>query len=465
MPVERRPGFVAVVLATSVPMFMATLDNLVVTFALPVIKAELGASLETLQWVVNAYTLAFATLLLTFSALGDRLGRRRVFAVGIAVFTLASAVAALAGDTTVLIAARAVQGAAAAAIMPLSLTLLAAAVAPDRRAVAIGIWGGVSGLGVALGPLVGGAIVEGLAWQWIFWLNVPVGLVVAPLALVVLAESRGPDRALDVPGLLLAGPGVLVLVWGIVHADAAGWGSATTVGALAAGVVLLALFLVHQRRAAAPLVPLRLFRSRGFTASNAASMAFSFGTFGAVFLLAQFFQVVQGMSPLAAAARTMPWTLAPMVVAPLAGLFTARIGSRVLVTTGMVMQTVALAWIASVLAVDVPFSALVPPFVVAGVGMGLTLAPVATVVLASVPDADHGKASGVNSTLREIGVALGVAVLTAVFAANGSYDNGPSYVEGLVPAVYLGGGIVLVGALTALALPGRRAAVGETVHA
>jgi EmrB/QacA subfamily drug resistance transporter len=347
----------------------------------------------------------------------------------------------------------------------MSLTLLAAAVEPGRRAVVIGIWGGVSGLGVALGPLVGGAIVEGLAWQWIFWLNVPVGLVVAPLVLVVLTESRGPDRALDVPGLLRAGPGVLAVVWGIVHADAAGWGSVTTVAALVGGLLLLLLFVVWQRRAAAPLVPLRLFRSRGFGASNAASMAFSFGTFGAVFLLAQFFQVVQGMSPLAAAARTMPWTLAPMVVAPLAGLFTARIGSRVLVTTGMVMQALALAWIASMLAVDVPFSALVRPFVVAGVGMGLTLAPVATVVLASVPDADHGKASGVNSTLREIGVALGVAVLTAVFAANGSYDSGPSYVDGLAPAAYLGAGIVLVGAMTALALPGRVAAEEEPVRA
>jgi EmrB/QacA subfamily drug resistance transporter len=452
-----RPGLAVVVLVTSLPMFMATLDNLVVTFALPVIRNELGASLETLQWVVNAYTLSFATLLLTASALGDRLGRRKVFVTGIAVFTIASAGSALATDAAMLIVARAVQGAAAAAIMPLSLTLVAAAVKPGQRPIAIGIWGGIGGLGVALGPLIGGAIVEGLDWQWIFWLNVPIGLIVLPLVLTLLRESHGPDRALDPLGLVLTGAGVLAVVWAIVQTDENGWGSASALTSLIAGVALLGVFLTWQRRAATPLLPLRLFRSRAFVASNGASVAYSFGTFGAVFLLAQFFQVVQGYSPLEAGIRTMPWTIAPMIVAPIAGLLTTRIGSRTLVTSGMMLQAAALAWIAAVSTADVAYGTLVPPFVVAGVGLGLSLAPLSTAVLASVPEGDHGKASGANSTLRELGVALGIAVLSAVFAANGSYSSGPDYVNGLVPAVFLGAAIVLIGALVSLALPGRSA--------
>lgn len=453
----RAPAFAAAVLVTALPMFMATLDNLVVTSALPVIRTELGATLPTLQWVVNAYTLAFATLLLTASALGDRIGRRRMFAGGIVLFTAASAACALATDAAMLIVARAVQGAGAAAIFPLSLTLLAAAVPLTRRALAIGIWGGVSGLGVAVGPLVGGAVVEGLAWQWIFWLNVPIGLVAVPLVLRVLDESRGPDRTLDPAGLLLAAGGVLSIVWAVVRAEELGWSSAPTLAALIGGGTLLVAFLAWQRRATTPLLPMRLFRAPGFAAANAASVAFSFGMFGSVFLLAQFFQVVQGMSPLAAGVATMPWTLAPMVVAPLAGLFSARVGTRTLVTTGLTLQAVALAWMASVTTADAAYSTFVAPFLLAGIGMGLTFAPVATAVLASVSEADHGKASGTNSTLREIGVALGVAVLTAVFAANGSYTSGPAYVDGLVPAVWLGAAVVAAGALAGLALPRRRA--------
>lgn len=449
-----RPGFAAAVVVTALPMFMATLDNLVVTFALPVIRRELGATIETLQWVVNAYTLAFATLLLTASALGDRLGRRRIFVAGIALFTISSMTSALAPNTGVLIASRVLQGVGAAAIMPLSLTLVAAAVEPKLRPVAIGIWGGVSGLGVALGPLIGGLVVQGLAWQWIFWLNVPIGIVTIPLVLVTLRESRGPDRTLDPLGLLLVGAGVFVVVWAIVRSDAHGWGSAATLAPLAAGLLLLAAFVLWQRRAKAPLLPLRLFRSRGFSAANVASIVFSFGTFGSVFLLAQFFQVVQGFSPLQAGVRTLPWTMAPMITAPLAGIFTPKIGSRLLVSTGLLFQGVALAWVAAVSTTDVAYGSLVPPFILAGTGLGLTLAPLSTVVLASVADADHGKASGTNSTLREMGVALGVAVLTAVFAASGSYTSGPAYVDGLRPAVYLGAAVVLVGIIAALLLPG-----------
>ncbi len=452
------PSFALVVLAASVPMFMATLDNLVVTTALPVIKSELGASLEQLQWFVNAYTLSFATLLLTAAALGDRLGRRRVFVAGIALFTVASAACALAAEPWMLIIARAVQGVGAAAILPLSLTLLAAAVPIGRRAAAIGIWGGIAGLGVAVGPVVGGAIVAGASWQWIFWLNVPVGLLAMVLATRVLRESRGPDRVLDPIGLLLSGAGVLALVWGVVRANDEGWTAPGILAALIGGGVLLAAFAAWERRSHAPLLPLRLFRVRAFTAANAATIAFSFGMFGSVFLLAQFFQVVQGYSPLEAGVRTMPWTMVPMVVAPLAGLAVNRVGTRVLVSGGLALQAVALAWMAAVTTADVAYASLVPPFVLAGIGMGLTFAPVATAVLASVADHDHGKASGTNNTLREIGVAFGVAVLASVFAANGSYVPGPGFVDGLRPAVLVGAIVVAIGAVLALGLPGRPAA-------
>ncbi|HEU5469432.1 MAG TPA: DHA2 family efflux MFS transporter permease subunit [Actinophytocola sp.] len=454
-----RPGrtrpLAAVLAAVGLPMFMVTLDNLVVTTALPVIKSELGASLTDLQWFVNAYTLSFAALLLTAAALGDRLGRRRIFLAGIALFTLASAACALATEPWMLTAARAVQGAAGAAVMPLSLTLLAAAV-PDRmRNAAVGIWGGISGLGIALGPVVGGAVADGLTWNWIFWLNVPVGLVAVPLAAVMLRESRGGSRRLDPVGLVLSSAGVLALVWGVVHGADDGWTSAGVLAAMAGGIALLGAFLAWERRAAAPMLPLRLFRSVPFSLVNAVSFTFSLGVFGSVFLLAQFFQVVQGLSALEAGMRTMPWTLAPMVVAPLAGLLLNRVGPRVLIATGQVLLAAALLWIALTVSVDVTYGGLVAPFLLAGVGMGLTFAPMTSTVLASVRTGEHGVASGTNNTLREIGVAMGVAVLASVFASYGDYGDPASFVDGLVPAVVVGSGVVALGAVLSMWLPRR----------
>jgi EmrB/QacA subfamily drug resistance transporter len=454
-PPRRAAPLWAVLAAVGIPMFMVTLDNLVVTTALPVIKAELHASLADLQWFVNAYTLAFAALLLTASAIGDRLGRRRVFLAGISVFTLASAAAAVATEPWMLTAARAVQGAAAAAVMPLSLTLLAAAVPERLRNAAVGIWGGISGLGVAVGPVVGGAVTDGLTWNWIFWLNVPVGIIAVPLAAMVLRESRGAVSKLDPIGLVLSSAGVLALVWGVVHGADDGWTSTGVLAALAGGAVLLAGFLAWERRAAAPMLPLRLFRSRSFSLVNAVTFTFSLGVFGAVFLLAQFFQVVQGLSPLESGLRTLPWTLAPMFVAPVAGLLVDRIGARTLIVAGQTLLAAGLLWIALASSVDVGYGALVAPFVLAGVGMGLTFAPMTTTVLGSVrPDA-HGVASGTNNTVREVGVAMGVAVLASVFASYGDYGSRASFVDGLVPAVVVGAVVVAAGALLALRLPRR----------
>src|SRR5919108_1172207 len=312
----------------SVALFMVTLDNLVVTNALVSIREDLGASLEALEWTVNAYTLSFAVFLLTAAALGDRLGRRVVFVAGLAVFTLSSAAAALAPSTDALIAARALQGLGGAVITPLSLTLLSDAFAAEKRGLALGIWSGVSGLGVALGPVVGGAVVDGFSWHWIFWLNVPIGLALVPVALALLAESRGPNRTLDIPGVGLASAGLLGVVFGIVRSQALGWTSTTVLVSLGAGLVLLAAFAAWELRAPAPMLPMRFFKNRGFAATNGVSLAMFFGAFGSIFLLAQFFQVAQGYSPLEAGIRPLPWTAMPIFVAPIAGLLSDRIGRR-----------------------------------------------------------------------------------------------------------------------------------------
>ncbi|CAN5202370.1 MFS transporter [soil metagenome] len=453
----RRIPFALVLLATGIPMFMATLDNLVVTNALPVVSTELGASVEELQWLVNAYTLVFAALILMAVALGDRLGRRTVFIAGIAIFTVASAFAAMSTDPTQLIVARAVQGLGGAGIMPLSLSLLSGAVSAKRRQLAIGIWGGIAGLGVAAGPLIGGAVVEGWSWEGIFWINVPVGIIAIPIILWILPNAFGARVRLDVVGVLLAGVGVLGLVFGIVRGNDAGWTSFEVLGSLVGGVVLVAAFLIWESRTRTPLLPLRLFRDRSFSLANVVGFGFSFGMFGAVFILIQFLQIVQGHSPLEAALMTTPWTMAPMIVAPLAGIFGGRIGTRNLIVAGLLFQALGLIGLAASLNADVTYLQLLPWFISAGIGMGLVFAPSSTAVLANIVPNDSAKASGTNSTLREIGVALGVAVLTAVFTGAGGDLTPTGYVDAAVPAVFVGGLVVLATAIVAMFLPAGRA--------
>ncbi len=435
---------------TSVAAFMVSLDNLVVTMALPSIRHDLHAGLSGLEWTVNAYTLTFAVFLLTAAILGDRFGRRRVFGIGLAVFTIASAGAALAPNIQFLIAARAIQGLGAATVLPLSMTILSAAVPAARRGAALGVWGAVSGLGVAVGPLVGGAVVDGAAWQWIFWLNVPVGLLILPAAWRRLAESRGAARRLDVPGVALASAGLFGIVFGVVRANSHGWTSTTVLASVIGGAVLLAAFVAYERRTPQPMLPLRLFANRTFAAVNAASLLFSFGMFGSVFLLAQFMQTVQGYSPFEAGLRTLPWTGMPLLLAPIAGPLADRIGGRPLIATGLVLQAAGLAWLALVTTTTVSYLALVPGFVLAGIGMSLFFVPVGTVVLGAVRPVEQGVASGANNAIREIGGVFGVAVLASVFAARGGYASPQSFVDGLIPAVAVGAGVVAIGAAAAL---------------
>ena len=352
-PVRRRRGTAVALVAASVPMFMATLDNLVMTTALPVLRTELSATLEQLQWMVNAYTLSFATLMIAAATLGDRWGRRRVFVAGIVVFALASIASALATSAEMLIAARAVQGAGAAAIMPLSLTLLAGAVPAGPRAMAIGIWGGVSGLGVALGPVIGGAVVDGISWEAIFWINVPVAIVAIPLVLWALPESHGRRQPLDLAGLALAGAGILALVWAIIRGNDDGWGSVTRGRRHAAR-------RPPARRVPAPRVAHRPpARSRcdcsgvrSFAVANGSALVFSFGVFGLVFLLAQYLQIGMGFTPLEAGIRTLPWTAAPMIFAPIAGMLAPRIGVRPLLAAGLALQAAGLAWQGLIVSTD-----------------------------------------------------------------------------------------------------------------
>jgi EmrB/QacA subfamily drug resistance transporter len=444
---------------TSIALFMVVLDNLVVSTAIPVIRVDLDASIEQLEWTVNAYTLTFAVFLLTGAALGDRFGRRRMLVVGLSLFTAASAAAALAPSIDWLIAARALQGVGGAIVTPLTLTILSNAFPAERRGIAIGAWSGVAGLAVAMGPLVGGAVVEGLAWQWIFWLNVPIGLVVLPLAVRRLRESVGPDRGLDLPGLALASGGLLGIVWGLVNGNADGWTSAQIVGALGAGSALLVAFVAWEARAPEPMLPMRFFRSRAFAASNAASLFMYFGMFGAIFLLTQFFQTAQGYSPLESGLRVLPWTAMPMLVAPIAGALSDRIGGRPLMAGGLALQALGLAWIAAVSEPTVGYGALVGPFILSGTGMAMFLAPVAMVVLRSVRPAEEGKASGANNAIREVGGVLGVAVLASIFTRAGGYESAQTFSDGLTAAVWVGAAVVGVGALIALLIPGRRRSV------
>ncbi|KQV19138.1 MFS transporter [Kitasatospora sp. Root107] len=454
-----------VIVACSLPMFMVALDNLVVSTALHTLAVDLKADTQDLQWFVNAYVLSFACLLLTGAALGDRFGHRRVFTLGIVLFTLSSIGCGLADTSGQLIAARAIQGFGAAAVMPLSLTLLSNAVPEKMRSLALGLWSAVSGLAIALGPVVGGAVVEGLDWEWIFWINIPVGIVAVPLVLAVVQESRGERARLDLLGMVLATAGLLALVWGIVNGSEDGWTDGRIVTAFVAAAVLLAAFVAWERRVEHPLLPLRFYRVRAFTLTNIVSASMYFGVFGSIFFLAQYLQIAPPRTPLHAGVLTLSWTLMPMVIAPIAGALTDRVGGGRLMALGLFLQAVGLSWINLVASADTPYSQLVGGMLVAGAGMGFAIAPTAAVVLGAVGPEHRGKASGANTTVREIGGALGIAVLSSVFTAHGTMASPAGFADGLHPAVWVGVAVVVLGGLCALAIPRNPQPAAEPVPA
>ncbi|MEU4273000.1 DHA2 family efflux MFS transporter permease subunit [Streptomyces sp. NPDC026092] len=464
-PAARRGSAVWALVITSVAGFMAALDNLVVTTALPSIREDLGGALDDLEWTVSAYTLTFAVLLMFGAALGDRFGRRRLFVVGIAIFTLASAGAALAPGIDALIAARAVQGVGAAIMMPLTLTLLTAAVPAAKRGMAFGIWGAVNGLAVASGPLIGGSLTEHISWQWIFWLNVPLGLALLPLARLRLVESYGTGARLDVVGTLLASGGLFGIVYALIRGPIDGWASVTVLTGLVAGGALLAAFVRHGIRGRAPMLPMRLFRNRAFAGINAASLLMFLGMFGSIFLLSQYMQGVLGYSPTEAGLRMLPWTGMPMLVAPIAGALSDRIGGRPVVAAGLALQALGLAWFALVVTADASYAVQLPALIISGIGMALYFAPAANLVMSSVRPSEQGVASGANNALREVGGALGVAVMASIFAAQGGYGSAQQFVDGLQPALWVGSGAVALGAVAVLFAPSRRQREREKAEA
>jgi EmrB/QacA subfamily drug resistance transporter len=449
----------------SLALFMVVLDNLIVTVALPSIRADLGASLQQLEWTVNAYTLAFAVTLIPGAALGDRFGRKRTFLAGLALFTASSAAAALAPGAAELVAARAAQGVGGAIVAPLTLTLLAEAFPADKRGAALGIWSGISGLGIALGPLVGGAVVGGLSWQWIFWINVPLGLALLPLAAGFLRESRGTATRLDLPGVALVSTGLFALVYGLVRGQGDGWTSPVIVASLSAGALLLAAFVAHERRTAEPMLPLDLFRKRAFAVTNGVSFFMYFGTFGSIFLITQFVQQVMGYAPFDAGVRMLVWTGATAITSPIAGILAERRGPRALMALGLALQAVALAWLASAVGVDSTNSQLAIPFAVAGVGMGLVFAPSASALLSVVAPQRAGQASGANNAIREVGGVFGVAVMSTIFSGAGGFTSPQAFVDGFAPALWVGAAVVGAGALVALLLPGRQSAAEPVAEA
>ena len=438
---------------------MVALDTLVVSTALTTIREDLAASVEELEWTVNSYNLSLAVLLLPAAALGDRFGRRRLFAGGLALFSAASAACALSPDVGWLIAARAVQGVGAAFVLSLSLALVSAAYPPERRGSAIGILEGVTGLAVLGGPTLGGAVAQGLSWEWVFWLNVPIGLVAICLALARIEESTAARRApLDLPGLALVTLGALGLVWGLVRGNAAGWGSAEVAGALALGLGLIVAFVAWERRTPEPMLPMRFFRLRGFAAGNAAVFCLFASLFAGVFFFAQFMQVGLGYEPLSAGLHLLPWTASLFFVAPLAGMMADRVGDRPLLAGGLALQAVGVAWIALIVEPGMGYGELVVPLVVAGLGASAAIPPAASAVVRAVPADSVGIAAGANSMLRELGGVFGIAVAVAVFAGAGGYASAAAFTDGLAPAMGAAAGLALVGAAVALALPGRRTA-------
>jgi EmrB/QacA subfamily drug resistance transporter len=452
---------------TSVAFFMTALDALVVVTALPAIHASLGGSVGTLEWTVNAYTLPFAAGIITAAAIGDKFGRRRVYVTGLLLFTLASAACALAPSAGALITARAFQGLGAALVTPLSLTILAAVFPPERRGTIVGIWGAIGGLAVAGGPLVGGAVVQGLDWHWIFWINVPIGLAAAILSTIRLPESRGGARRLDIGGLLLVAAGALALAWGLVRTTELGWGSAQVISALCLGAGLIAAFVAWERRVAEPMLPLRLLRIRAFTAANATGFMSMAAITSAAFLMSQFFQLGLGYTPLDTGLRFLPWTATPLVVAPIAGRLADRIGARPLMVIGMAMQACGLAWVALEVTAGASYGELVLPLVIAGVGISMAIPTTPTAALGAVPPGDIGTASGVLNTLQRFGTVFGVVIVAAVFSASGHLGSATGVVAGVRPALAASAGFSLLGALSALAVGARRrSAIAEgTVQA
>lgn len=442
----------AILALTAAAYFMTTLDALVVVTALPAIGRDLHAGLQAQQWTVNAYGITVAAGIVTAAALGDRYGRRRVFLAGLALFTAASAVCGLADDSGVLIGARTVQGLGGAALITLSLTILTDAFPLERRGAVIGIYGGLAGIAVALGPLVGGAFTQGLAWNWIFWINVPIGLAVLAASAWLVPESRGAHERIDVRGVALISASAVSLVWGLARSGDVGWGNGEVLATVVIGVVLLAAFVGWESIAAAPMVPLRLFHHRSFAFGSLAQFLMSGSIFAAAFLIIQYAQIARGYSPVMTGVRLLPWLMTPLIVSPLAGLAGERIGPRPLIAGGLGLQAAGFAWVAICAGSGLGYPELAGSLLLAGIGISMALPIAPTAVLSAVSRAEIGKASGVAMTTQRFGAVIAIAIATAVFSAAGSLRSSAAVIAGLQPALAVCAGISLLGAVASLGI-------------
>jgi EmrB/QacA subfamily drug resistance transporter len=435
--------------------FMVALDTMVLTSAIATIRKDFSAPMEALQWTVNAYNLSFAVLLLTGAALGDRFGRRRMFATGVALFLLASIGCAVSGSISSLIAARAMQGAAAALIMPLAMALLSGAFPREERARALGIFSGVTGFALIAGPAAGGALTEGFGWQWIFWINVPIGGMALLVISTRLRESFGAKAGLDFPGLALVAAATFAWVWALLRGNGAGWTSMEIVTALICGVVLAAAFIGWELHARTPMVPMRLFQMRAFSSGILASFLFYAAMYGVLFLLPQLLQSALGNGPLGAGLRLLPWTATLFVTAPVAGAMVNKVGERALVVTGLLMQAIGLAWIARIVAPNLPYSAMVAPLILAGIGVSMAMPAVQNAVLSSVAVVEMGKASGIFNMGRFLGGVFGIALMVATFSATSAGNSPAEFTRGFATAITVAAILSLGGTIAGLWLPTR----------
>ncbi|ACU72549.1 drug resistance transporter, EmrB/QacA subfamily [Catenulispora acidiphila DSM 44928] len=450
----QRKGVVGWTLAlAALGTFLPTLDIVVVSTALPTLRTHLHASLSDLEWTINSYNLVFAVFMLTGAALGDRFGRKRLYVTGVTIFTAASLANALATTSGELITFRAIQGIGAAIILPLTVTLVADVMPVEKRAMAIGLLGGVTGLGVAAGPVVGGAIVEGISWQWIFWLNVPVGIVIAIGSAVFLRESKGSRTYLDIPGLVLAGAAMFGLVWAAVRGPSIGWRTGEVAVSLIGGLVLIAAFILWEQRTSTPMLPVSYFRNRGFNGANWASYFMQISIIGSLFMITQLFQIGMGYSPMTTGVRILVWMAMPMLVAPPGGILAGKLGNRPVLLVGLTLQAAGLAWLAEAVHVGVGYGSMVGPLIVAGIGISLCFPVVSNAIVDSVPFEEIGVANGANKTFVELGSVSGVAILSAVFASQGGYGSSAAFIDGFKPAMYTSAALAAVGLIGALMLP------------
>jgi EmrB/QacA subfamily drug resistance transporter len=444
---------------------MVILDSVVVITALPRMQRDLHVGLASLQWTLTAYNIAFAAGIITAAALGDRFGRRKVFNTGLALFTVASAVCALSPNASALIAARTIQGLGGAIVLPLSLTILTTAFPAERRGMIVGIYGGLAGLAVAMGPIVGGAVTQGIDWHWIFWINVPIGAVALPLTLRLLPDSHGTRERLDLPGVALITGAVVAIVWALVRADQSGWASAEIIGCLVAGAVLLLAFAAWEQRTSEPMVPLRMFRSRAFALGNATTFLMSGAIFAAGVMVTQEFQLGRGWSPVSAGVHLLPFFATPMFISPIAGAVSDRIGRRPVMATGLFLQTAGFVWVAIAGSLSTNWVELVIALLIAGIGVSMALPTVPTAVLNAVAPSELGKASGINYMMQRFGAVFAIAVVSAVFSSYGNLGTPAGVTNGFRPALAACAIFALLAALSALAITSPKSQSARTISA